>query len=110
MINSAYTDLIAQLRAVKYNDKGHPDKTELSFDLGDCLLMGCNHFRNSKVRIISVPMDKTHNSYSYEVSDYVCNSCKDGTHSNTNHSLWIQDQDDEDGVRTITCKCGKCNP
>ena len=53
-IHPAFKDLIAQLMAVKFNDKGHPDKTELTFDLGDCFLMGLNHLRNSKVHIIKV--------------------------------------------------------
>ncbi|AIC16936.1 DEAD/DEAH box helicase family protein [Nitrososphaera viennensis] len=38
-IHPAFTDLQYQLKAAVYNDKGHPDKRKLSFDLGDCMLM-----------------------------------------------------------------------
>ena len=51
-IHPAFTDLIAQLKAVAFNDKGHPDKTLLNFDLGDCFLMGCNHLKTSQVAIV----------------------------------------------------------
>lgn len=40
-IHPIFRDLISQLRAVKFNDKGNPDKTQLTFDLGDAFLMGC---------------------------------------------------------------------
>ncbi len=46
--------LIPQLKAVETNDKGHPDKKKLSFDLGDCYQMACNHLKTSDVRIITV--------------------------------------------------------
>lgn len=46
--------LIAQLKAVESNDKGHPDKTKLNFDLGDTYQMGANHLKISDVRIITV--------------------------------------------------------
>ena len=44
-IHPTFHDLINQLKAVRLNEKGHPDKKELSFDLGDCFLMACNYFR-----------------------------------------------------------------
>ena len=98
-IHKGFTDLLAQLRAVRYNDRGHPDKTELSFDLGDCLLMGCNYYRTSKVRIISV---ETNSPFAISHQEYVCNDCQSGTHANSSHSMWVEDD------RIITCKCGKC--
>ena len=51
-IHPAWTDLISQLKAVTFNDKGHPDKTLLPFDLGDCFLMGMNHLKTVEVSII----------------------------------------------------------
>lgn len=39
--------LIAQLKAVELNDRGHPDKTKLNFDLGDTFQMAANHFKKS---------------------------------------------------------------
>lgn len=42
-IHSGFTELIAQLKAVRFNERGHPDKTRLSFDLGDAFLMAVHH-------------------------------------------------------------------
>jgi hypothetical protein len=53
-IHPTFKDLISQLIAIKFNEKGHPNKKELTFDLGDCFLMGINFLRNSKVTIIKV--------------------------------------------------------
>lgn len=39
-IKSIFYDLISQLKAVDFNEKGHPDKKKLTFDLGDTFLMG----------------------------------------------------------------------
>ncbi|MGI0047770.1 MAG: hypothetical protein ACREBB_11390 [Nitrosotalea sp.] len=39
-IHPAFHDLISQLKAVDFNEKGHPDKKKLTFDLGDAFLMG----------------------------------------------------------------------
>jgi hypothetical protein len=47
-IHTAFTDLSYQLKAVEFNDKGHPDKKKLRFDLGDCLLMGVDYFVSGK--------------------------------------------------------------
>lgn len=47
-------DLTAQLKAAEANDKGHPDKKKLKFDLGDCYQMAANHLKNSNVTIIKV--------------------------------------------------------
>lgn len=46
--------LIAQLKAVESNDKGHPDKTKLTFDLGDTYQMAANHLKISNVSLTVV--------------------------------------------------------
>lgn len=53
-IHHSMITLTSQLKAITFNSKGHPDKTKLNFDAGDCFLMGCNHLKSNKVRIISV--------------------------------------------------------
>ena len=81
------------------------NKAELSFDLGDCLLMGCNYFRSSNVKIVSVPLGNQHNSFTKSDSEFVCSSCKLDIHSNSSHSMWVQDEED---LRTVACRCDKC--
>ena len=49
--------LPAQLKAISFNSKGHPDKTKLNFDAGDCFLMGVNHLKSNKIRIISIGLN-----------------------------------------------------
>lgn len=39
-IHPCFTELINQLIAVETNEKGHPDKKKLNFDLGDAFMMG----------------------------------------------------------------------
>ncbi len=46
--------LTSQLKAVSFNSKGHPDKTKINFDAGDCFLMGINHLKSNSVRILTV--------------------------------------------------------
>ena len=53
-IHPAFTDLLAQLRSVKFDDKGRPDKKEVSFDLGDAFMMGMNYLKTSHVSIVKV--------------------------------------------------------
>jgi len=53
-IHVTFTTLISQLKAVCFNSKGHPDKVKLNFDSGDCYIMGVNHLKSNKIRIISV--------------------------------------------------------
>lgn len=53
-IHHSFKDLIAQLRAIRFNDKGHPDKKELTFDMGDCFLMGCHHLRSNSLKVIKM--------------------------------------------------------
>ena len=54
-IHPAFEDLIYQLRAVTFNDKGHHDKTKISFDLGDCFIMAAKQLMvQSNVGITSL--------------------------------------------------------
>ena len=53
-IHKMFRRLPAQLRAVEFDDRGGPDKTKLSFDVGDCFLMGVNHLKEVKIRSIIV--------------------------------------------------------
>ncbi len=53
-IHKSMNVLTGQLKAVSFNSKGHPDKTQINFDAGDCFLMGINHLKSNKVRILSV--------------------------------------------------------
>lgn len=53
-INPIFKDVIAQLKAIKFNDKGHPDKKEMTFDLGDCILMCCNYFKTNRLKVIKI--------------------------------------------------------
>ena len=48
------SDLTAQLKSVEMNEKGHPDKKKLNFDLGDCYQMMANHFKFSKASILKM--------------------------------------------------------
>ena len=44
-IHPAFSDLINQLKAVEFNERGHPNKKKLSFDLGDAFMMALHHFK-----------------------------------------------------------------
>lgn len=48
-IHPRFTELQYQLKAVTYNDKGHPDKKKLTFDLGDPFMMAVNHLMRGQV-------------------------------------------------------------
>ncbi len=45
-IHPAFTELIGQMHAVEYNEKGHPDKKKLRIDVLDAFMMGLYYFRN----------------------------------------------------------------
>lgn len=45
-IHPAFTELIYQLKSVKLNERGNPDKEQLSFDLGDAFLMAMSHIED----------------------------------------------------------------
>jgi hypothetical protein len=53
-IHPAFKDLLAQLRSAEFNEKGHPDKKKLSFDLGDCFMMGVSEFGAGNITIIDL--------------------------------------------------------
>lgn len=42
-IHPSFEALIHQLKSVRFNDRGHPDKVALSFDLGDAFLMAVHY-------------------------------------------------------------------
>jgi hypothetical protein len=44
-IHPGNEDLLAQMKAVETDAKGHPDKKKLNFDIGDCFLMACDRFK-----------------------------------------------------------------
>jgi hypothetical protein len=44
-IHPNFADLMSQLKAIEYNDKGHPDKKKLTFDMGDAFIMGLHYWR-----------------------------------------------------------------
>ena len=46
-IHPKFTQLISQLKSVRFNDMGHPDKSVLSFDLGDAFLMAIEKIESS---------------------------------------------------------------
>ena len=39
-IHPSFSGLLSQLKSIEFNDRGHPDKKKLNFDMGDCFLMG----------------------------------------------------------------------
>lgn len=56
-IHPSYTDLSYQLKAVQFNEKGHPDKKELSFDLGDSFMMAVSRFNVGDIRLFNLDSD-----------------------------------------------------
>ena len=53
-IHPDFQSLISQLLSIQYNSSGHPDKSNLSFDLVDCFLMLCSSFWESDDIVIRV--------------------------------------------------------
>lgn len=53
-IHFTHEGLIRQLRAIKRDDKGTPDKKQSRFDLGDCFQQGLWHFSRGALKIIKV--------------------------------------------------------
>jgi len=39
-IHPSFAGLLSQLKSIEFNEKGHPDKKKLNFDMGDAFLMG----------------------------------------------------------------------
>lgn len=57
-VHKAFGALIQQLRSVKYNQKGHPDKTEgMSLDLTDAFLMAIHYCSVGDVAYCYMPSD-----------------------------------------------------
>lgn len=50
--SKAHLDLAYQLKAATYNDKGHPDKKKMSFDLGDGFIMVLHGMKNANSYVI----------------------------------------------------------
>jgi hypothetical protein len=48
-IHPAFSDLINQLKAVEFNERGHPNKKKLPFDLGDAFMMAVHHLKTSEL-------------------------------------------------------------
>ncbi len=48
-IHPTFSELLSQLKAVEFNERGHPDKKKLTFDMGDCLLMGLYYWKTQVV-------------------------------------------------------------
>lgn len=48
-IHPDFADLISQLRAIELDNKGHPNKKKMNFDLGDAFLMAVSYFGSSEV-------------------------------------------------------------
>ena len=55
-IHPSHHVLVQQLRAIKRNDRGMPDKTQVRFDVGDCFLMGIRFF-SAVQRKIAEPVE-----------------------------------------------------
>lgn len=53
-LHPGFRDLILQLEAATYNEKGGVDKTQFNFDLGDCLLMGVNFLKDNTPFLIEI--------------------------------------------------------
>ena len=56
-IHKMFNNLISQLKAVSFDNKGGPDKSKLSFDLGDCYLMGVYHLKTSNLIILNANIE-----------------------------------------------------
>ena len=101
VIHPRFKDLLTELQLARFNERGTVEKKILTMDLFDAFIMTLHKLKTSRIRIISVnTLGETSSS-----SDMVCNNCKDNNHSNSNHSMWIEE---DDVTRAITCKCEKC--
>lgn len=57
LIHKGQKDLVSQLRSVQYNDKGHPNKKEMTFDLGDAFLMSVYYCDIGDFGFVKMPSD-----------------------------------------------------
>jgi len=69
-IHPEFKELIAQLKAIRFDDKGGPEKKVLTFDLGDAFMMGCWDMREFDYRSIGITHD---GKIIDEVLDIICN-------------------------------------
>jgi hypothetical protein len=64
-LHPALSELIYQLKAVEFNEKGHPNKKRLSFDLGDAFMMAVWHLVKGGGASIVVPMPWSRSAKEY---------------------------------------------
>jgi len=98
-IHPSQRELLAQLRSIEFNDKGHPDKKKMSFDLGDAFMMSIHKIKTGKIIII-----KAGNSLTGQVLELVCLECRYGTHKQESHRFMY----DSETMRQIECQCKEC--
>jgi len=48
-IHPTFSGLLSQLKSIEFNEKGHPDKKKLTFDMGDSFLMGLFYWKAQTV-------------------------------------------------------------
>jgi len=48
-IHPSFSGLLSQLKSIEFNEKGHPDKKKLTFDMGDSFLMGLFYWKAQTV-------------------------------------------------------------
>ena len=48
-IHPSFPGLTSQLKSIEFNEKGHPDKKKLNFDMGDSFLMGLYYWKSETV-------------------------------------------------------------
>ena len=105
-IHPIYRELLSQLKAVKYNDKGHPNKKELNFDLGDCFMMGCNQLKSFDYSAIHIPLGQQESLTAYKDLERICKACNKGNHESHSNEIWHE----YEGEQTIShCKCSQCS-
>lgn len=57
-VHPMFEELINQWKAVEFNEKGHPDKKKLTFDLGDASLMGVDYIVGSSGSYEILPLKR----------------------------------------------------
>jgi len=77
--------------AVKFNEKGHPDKKELNFDLGDCFMMGCNWLKSFNYESYHIPFSQQESTISYKNLEAICQPCQVGDHQLHSNKIWYED-------------------
>ena len=93
--------LRTELQLARFNERGTVEKKILTMDLFDAFIMTLHKLKTSRIRILHLPMGET-----ITILENICNSCKDGNHTNKSHSIWIEEDEE---TRAIICKCDKCH-